>query len=158
MDPLSTTASLITIIQLAATATRYLKEIKSGSEDRIRLREEIRATSCLLEILHDRVEDADALGQDLSSIKSLNVAGGPLDQMNIILGKLMKKLDPENRLLKKSQAVLWPLSRGDVNDFLNVIERQKAAFNLAIQNDNMWIFVLSHDASDENWWLVAASP
>ena len=137
MDPLSITASLIAIIQLATTATQFLKEIKSGSEDRIRLREEIRTTSCLLEILRDRVDDADALGQDLSSIKSLNVPGGPLDQMSITLQKLMKKLVPANRLLKKSQAVLWPLSRGDVNDFLNTIERQKAAFNMAIQNDNM---------------------
>ena len=137
MDPLSITASLIAIIQLATTATQFLKEIKSGSGDRIRLREEIRATSCLLEILRDRVDDADALGQDLSSIKSLNVPGGPLDQMSIALRKLMKKLAPENRLLKKSQAVLWPLSIGDVKDFLDTIERQKAAFNLAIQNDNM---------------------
>lgn len=137
MDPLSITASLIAIIQLAATTTQFLREIKSGSEDRIRLREEIKATSCLLEILRDRVDDADALGQDLSSIKALNVPGGPLDQMTVTLRKLMKKLAPENRLLKKSQAVLWPLSRGDVNDFLNIIERQKAAFNLAIQNDNM---------------------
>ena len=137
MDPLTITASLIAIIQLATSATQFLKEIKSGSEDRIRLREEIRATSCLLEILRDRVDDAEALGQDLSSIKSLNVPGGPVDQMSITLQKLMKKLVPENRLLKKSQAVLWPLSRGDVNDFLNIIERQKAAFNMAIQNDNM---------------------
>ena len=137
MDPLNITASLIAIIQLATTATQFLKEIKSGSEDRIRLREEIRVTSCLLEVLHDRVDDANALGQDLSSIKSLNVPGGPLHQMGIALRKLMKKLVPENRLLKKSQAVLWPLSKGDVNDFLNTIERQKAAFNLAIQNDNM---------------------
>ena len=137
MDPLSITASLIAIIQLATTATQFLKEIKSGSEDRIRLREEIRATSCLLEILRDRVDDADTLGQDLSSIKSLNVPGGPLDQISITLQKLMKKLVPANRLLKRSQAVLWPFSRGDVNDFLKIIQRQKAAFNLAIQNDNM---------------------
>ena len=137
MDPLSITASLVAIIQLAATITQSLKEIKSGSEDRIRLREEIRTTSCLLEILHDRVDDADAPGQDLSSIKLLNVPGGPLDHMKNILSKLKKKLAPENRLLKMSQGFSWPLSRRDVNDFLDIIERQKNTFSLAIQNDNM---------------------
>ena len=139
MDPLSLSASLAAIIQLSTTAAQYLKEIKSGSADRIRLREEIRGTTCLLEMLQDRVDDADSLGKDLASIRSLRLPGGPLDQLTSALTQLMNKLSPGDRILRMSRALLWPLGKEEVNDLIDIIERQKAAFTLAIQNDNMYI-------------------
>ena len=78
MDPVSLTASIVAIVQLSNTVTAYLKQWKDGSEDRVRLREEIKSTAYMLEILNDRVEDARDADTDLSSIKSLDVKGGPL--------------------------------------------------------------------------------
>ena len=82
MDPISLAASLAALIQLSAKTAQYLREIKGGSEDRIRLREEIRGITCLLEMLQDRVDDADSLGKDLDSISSpkLPRPHGPADQ------------------------------------------------------------------------------
>ncbi|KAL8858999.1 MAG: hypothetical protein Q9178_004480 [Gyalolechia marmorata] len=139
MDPISLIASFITIIGLATEATSYLKELKYGSEDRVRLREEVRSIQCLLEILKDRVEDSDVLKRDLSSIQSLKLPGGPLDQLNNALQQLNKKLAPGDGLIHKPRALLWPLQKKDVKDLIDTIERQKSAFNLAIQNDHIEI-------------------
>ena len=81
MDPMSVAASLTALVQLTAKVAQLLKDIKGGSEDRIRLREEIRSTLCLLQMLQDRVEDAEVIERDLLSIKSLNGPGGPLEQL-----------------------------------------------------------------------------
>ncbi|KAL8689137.1 MAG: hypothetical protein Q9218_005122 [Villophora microphyllina] len=137
MDPISVAASLGAIIQLSTKAAQFLKEIKHGSEDRIKLREGIRSTACLLEMLQDRVEDADGGGKDLSSIKMLGECGGPLDQLRDALEQLIKKLGPRNGLRQMSRALLWPLSKEEAVDLINIIERQKTAFSLAIQNDNI---------------------
>ena len=138
MDPISFAASLTTVIQLSAKVAQYLKEIKSASEDRVRLREELRATMCLLDMLQDRIDDADFLEKDLASIKSLNFPGGPLSQLTKALQQLKSKLAPGNGFSKVTRTLLWPLSKKEVNDVINTIERQKTAFNIAISNDNMY--------------------
>ena len=137
MDPISLTASFITIIELTTKATSYLKELKHGSEDRVRLREEVRSIQCLLEILKDRVEDSGVLKRDLSSIQSLKLPGGPLDQLTNALQQLNNKLAPGEGLIHKPRALLWPLQKKEFRDLVDAIERQKSAFNLAIQNDHM---------------------
>ncbi|KAL8766350.1 MAG: hypothetical protein Q9209_006877 [Squamulea sp. 1 TL-2023] len=137
MDPISLVASLGGIIHLSIQATQCLKDFKHGSEDRTKLRDEIRAIKCSLEMLQDRVEDADSDGNHLASIKMLSVKGGPLDQLDDALKQLIKKLAPVDRLRQMSRALLWPLTKQDAADLIAIIERQKTAFSLAINNDNM---------------------
>ena len=137
MDPLSVSASLVAIFQLAATVNQYLKGVKGGSEEQIRLREEIRSTICLFEILNDRVEDAESSEKYLVSIRSLNIPGGPLEQLRGALDQLVVKLAPAGRLKVLTQAFTWPLTTADVNALLATIERQKVLFGLAMQDDNM---------------------
>ena len=90
MDPISLAASLAALIQLTTQTAQLLKGIKSGSDERIKLREEIRSTVCLLQMLQDRVDDAEMVEKDLASIASLNFPGGPIDQLNDALQKLIK--------------------------------------------------------------------
>ena len=90
MDPISLAASLAALIQITTQAAQLLKGIKSGSDERIKLREEIRSTVCLLQMLQDRVDDAEMVEKDLASIGSLNFPGGPIDQLNDALHKLIK--------------------------------------------------------------------
>ena len=137
MDPISITTSLVALMSLTKNVAQYLKEIKSGSDDRVRLREEIRSTMCLIEMLQDRVDDADSLSKDLASIRSLEFPGGPLELLGNALRQLIEKLASNGRLQRLSRTLLWPLSKEEVDDLISVIERQKAAFTLAIQNDNM---------------------
>lgn len=137
MDPISITTSLVALMSLANKVAQYLKEIKGGSDDRVRLREEMRSTRCLIEMLQDRIDDADSLSKDLASIRALKVRGGPLEQLENALRQLIEKLEPNGRLQRLSRTLLWPLSKEEVNDLISIIDRQKAAFTLAIQNDNM---------------------
>ena len=137
MDPVSFAASLAALIQLSTKVAQFLKDVKSGSEDRIRLRDELRGTQCLLVMLQDRIDDAEFLEKDLASIRSLNIPGGPLEQLTRALEQLERKLVPSRRLMQLSKALLWPFSKEEVKEIISTIERQKTAFNLAISNDNM---------------------
>ena len=89
MDPISLTASLAALVQLSTQAAQLLKAIKNGSDDRVKLRDEIRSTICLLQMLQDRVDDAELVEKDLASIGLLNSSGGPIDQMNEALQQLI---------------------------------------------------------------------
>ncbi|KAL8787605.1 MAG: hypothetical protein Q9195_007693 [Heterodermia aff. obscurata] len=137
MDPISLAASLAALIQLTTQAAQLLKGIKSGSAERVRLREEIRSTICLLQMLQDRVDDAELVEKDLASIRSLVFPGGPIDLLSDALEELIKKLSSSDRVTRLAQGLLWPFRKEEVIDLINLIERQKAAFSLAIQNDNI---------------------
>ncbi|RHZ69155.1 hypothetical protein CDV55_103316 [Aspergillus turcosus] len=108
-DPLSITASIIAVLQLTATATEYLRGIKHGDADRVKLRDELRSTTCLLEMLRDRIEDAeDAVtpsetGRPMS-IKSLAGPDSPLVHFQRILEDIIAQLSPQNRLAKRQLA------------------------------------------------------
>ncbi|KAL8966270.1 MAG: hypothetical protein Q9183_003447 [Haloplaca sp. 2 TL-2023] len=138
MEPLGVTASLATIIELAIKATTYLREVKYGSEDRIKLRDEIRSTQYLLETLKDRVDDSLTLKKDLASIRALTLLGGPLDQFNTALEQLIDKIAPKDGFARRTRSLVWPFKKEDVRALLDTIERQKSAFSLALQNDHMY--------------------
>lgn len=154
MDPLSLTASLVVIGQLAARVTSYLKQIKDGSSERIKLREEIRNVAYMVEILNDRVDDVEDPEKELAATRSLAVDGGPLDQLRSALELLANKLTPHGKLKQISRPMLWPLSRKDVHDILNALERQKCLLSLAIKNDNM---LLTSSLWQLNWGLLGVA-
>ncbi|KAK4986180.1 hypothetical protein LTR50_005472 [Elasticomyces elasticus] len=136
-DPLSATASIVSILQLATAVTGYLKDVKGGSGDRQRLRDEIRSTVCLLEMLKDRIEDAEAGETRFTAIESLNTPCGPLDQFKQTLDTLVSKLAPASRIKQKTQMLQWPFDKKDISSLMATIERQKSLFNLALQNDHI---------------------
>lgn len=139
-DPLSITASIIAVLQLAATATEYLKGIKNGDSDRVKLRDELRSTTCLLEMLRDRIEDAeDAMPTPETVrplfIKSLAGADSPLVQFQRILEDISAQLSPQNKLRQRSLSLTWPFTKKDIADKLAGLERLKSHFILVMQND-----------------------
>ena len=138
MDPLSVTASLAAILQLSTSVTQYLKQVKGGSRERIKLREEIRNVAFMLQILNDRAEDIEESGEVLTSIKTLALQNGPLDHLKDALELLARKLAPQGRLRQLTQPILWPLSKGEVDAVLNIIERQKMFLSLAMENDTLY--------------------
>lgn len=98
-DPLSITASIVAVLQCAATATQNLKDVKQGSTDRLRLRHELRSTACPLEMLKDRIknsEDAIEAAQTLKPVPIITLAspGGPLSLFNMVLEVIVAKLAP----------------------------------------------------------------
>ena len=136
-DPLSVTASLIAVLQLSSKIIKRLKDMKAGAQDRVKLRDEIRSTVFLLEILKDRIEDAEAGSNWTASIQALSGPSGPLQQLKLSLGDIIAKLMPESRIGKAAQSVMWPFDKSEILAILASIERQKSLLNLALQNDHL---------------------
>ncbi|KAI9927144.1 hypothetical protein MW887_003527 [Aspergillus wentii] len=148
-DPLSVTASIIAVLQLANTATQYIKDIKHGSSDRMRLRDELRGTVCLLEMLQDRIEDSDSThdtgeGLKATSITALAGSDGPVNTFKRVLEEIVAKLAPQDRLRQLSRHFSWPFDKKEIVDMLGSLERLKSHFNLVMQNDLVELGKLSN--------------
>jgi hypothetical protein len=145
-DPLSVTASIITVLDLAAKVTSYLKDVKGGAEERLRLRDELRNTVTLLHMLKDRAEDVEYQGTWAPSIQSLGSLDGPLDQFRKILESLVDRLASAGKIRSIAQALKWPFDKEHIIVTLNALERQKSLFALALQNDHI---TLSQEIKNE---------
>lgn len=140
-DPLSTIANVLAVLKLTAVATQYIKEVKQASSDRLRLRDELRSATCLLEMLRDRLEDSeDAEGSDAETLKPLSIASleggdGPLELFKRVLEDIINKLTPQNRLSRAAQSLTWPFNKKEVTELISTLERLKSHFTLVMQND-----------------------
>lgn len=135
-DPLSVTASLISVLGLAGQAMQYLKDVKQGSSDRTRLRDELRNAVCLVEMLKDRVEDSEESGLQGGSIASLMAPDGPLHLFQSTLETVIAKLVPQERK-RLTQPLKWPFDKQSIEEILRSLERQKTYFTLILQSDLM---------------------
>ncbi|PTB40592.1 hypothetical protein M441DRAFT_408905 [Trichoderma asperellum CBS 433.97] len=138
--PTGVSAGVIAVLQLATTVTQYLKDIKRGSADRIRLRDELRSTVCLVEMLQDRLEDSEAILDDSSTLKpqsidSLSVSNGPLQLFQQVLEEIVAELAPQDNLRRLAQPFTWPFDQKKVAELLACLERLKSHFNLVLQNN-----------------------
>lgn len=138
MDPLSISASITALLQITSTVIQYLNSVKGASEDRRRLVSELASVSGILFILQDQADGAKQGDQWSSTLQSLSVPEGPLAQFRGALERLSSKFaPPATRLKKLGHAIVWPFQKEEIKEILGSIERQKALFNLARQNDHM---------------------
>jgi hypothetical protein len=136
-DPLSITAGIIAVLQLTTTAVQYLNDVKDAPAERQRILIEAMTVSGFLHMLKDRAESMQPEDLHASALRSLNVPDGPLKQIELALERLISKLKPARGLKRVSKVLTWTLDKADVNTILASIERQKALFLLAMQNDHM---------------------
>jgi hypothetical protein len=133
-DPLGAAASVITVIQLAATVVRYLKDVKDAGKDRNTLLVEISTVTGLLSNL---VHLAEVDGVYLNILNTLNVPNGPLDQFKTAIKKLDKDLAPVSGVKGVGKSLAWPFKRAEIKGIIDGIERHKAIFGLALQSDHL---------------------
>jgi hypothetical protein len=150
MDPLSITASIITVLQatnaVISVCYDYCAAIKNSWE-LSKVTEEVKSLRNLLEVLEQlakKAESADSTTEtQLPTLKLLCQPDvGPLAICLIELEALKKKLAPpdwsgpvgSNRR-SLIRALSWPLKEGDTRKTLADIERLKAALNLALTTD-----------------------
>lgn len=136
-DPLGIAARVVAVLQLAAAATQYLKDVKNGAADRIRLRDELRSTVCLVEMLQDRLEDADDFsdGESVLMPQAVSSLSGPLHLFRQVLEEMNAQLAPQDGLRRLAQPVTWPLDKKKVTELLACLERLKSHFNIVLQNN-----------------------
>ena len=136
MDPLSISASIITILQLTGTVIQYLNTVKGAPKDRQRILSELCNVSSMLYVLEDQANQAHGDAWS-STLLSLSAPNGPIEQFKTALKRLEDKLAPVEGWRKFGKTMAWPFQREEIEEILNVIERQKTLFNLAQQNDHM---------------------
>ncbi len=137
MDPLSISASIITILQLTGKVVQYLNNVKGGDDDRKRILDELTYTHVLLFQLKDLADREHGRDTVLVTMESLALPKGPLEQVKMALEALASKLAPVQGLRKLGKALLWPFEKGEIKEILATIERQKTHFSLALQKDHM---------------------
>ena len=137
MDPLSVSASIIALLQLSSTVIGYLSDVKGGPRELQKLRLEVCSILPILSILQDEAEQAKSGGSWSSTLLSLDVPNGPIQQFRVALERLETKLAPVKGWKKVGKAFNWPFEKEEILGILSSIERQKLLFTLARQNDHI---------------------
>jgi hypothetical protein len=116
-DPLGIAASVIALLQLTATVIQYVKAVNDGSSDRTRLRDELRTTTCVLEMLRDRVEDSQSSGEETLKpqlLAALSATDGPLTLLKTLLQDIITKMVPQKHLGRLAQPFTWPFTKKEI--------------------------------------------
>lgn len=137
MDPLSMTASLFAIMQLAQSVVGYLTDVKDASKEQISIATEISSVNTLLTPLKFRVKDAQSGDPWFTEVQKLGDKGGPLDQFESTLTQLKSKVEPVERFKKAVRSLTWTFNKTEVNAMLSRIDRVKTLVVLALANDTL---------------------
>ncbi|KAJ6257541.1 Vegetative incompatibility protein [Drechslerella dactyloides] len=136
MDPLSTIASVIAVLQLTAAVVNCLNEVKNASKDQKRLAIEASNLFALLTSLKYRIEEANTTDPWYARAHALTVENGPLSQYKDALELLVTKLVPKHGAGKVVAAFTWPYNKGEVAEILTTIERLKSTISIALEMDH----------------------
>jgi hypothetical protein len=134
-DPISISASIVTLLQLSATVIKYLSGVKDAPNDRTRLMSEVGSINYILSTLQDLAQSGEKVRLD--TIRLLNRADGPLYQLQYALTCLEKKLAPVGGWDNARNVLAWPFQKEEVKEFLSDIERQKTLISVALHNDQL---------------------
>jgi hypothetical protein len=133
-DPLSISASMLTVFQVAAAVVRYIGDLKDTSKDLARLKTEIDSLQNLLFPTIERLTGPE--GQDLATMHRLSALKDPLKEFRISLEHLEKKLAPTAGLSKARKVLTWQFQKSEIRNIIGTIERQKTFLVLALQSDH----------------------
>jgi hypothetical protein len=138
MDPLSVTASIISILQLSAKVLAYLNDVKDASKDRAQCAIEASNLHSILLNLRFRLEDGGSNQPWYTAVRSLAVENGPLDQFKQALETLQIGIGGGvGRLKKAGEALRWKFKKEEVIDILARMERLKLLVEIALQMDHL---------------------
>ena len=135
-EPISLAASIITFLELSTSISQFIGEVKGAAKNIHTLSEDIEAMESLLLLLEQFAHPRKTwLGADAKA-----AGNRPLEQYRRLLDLLKKKLKPlsKNRVVA---ALLWPFKKREIKEILDSVERQKVAFMLALQNEQLSVAI-----------------
>ena len=131
MDPISTTASIIAILQLSSKVLGYLNDVKDASKDRAKCAVEAANLNNLLTALRFRLEEGDSSTPWYTAVRVLATENGPLDQFKQALEQLQKKMTGRGKIL------VWKFKKEEIASILGRMERLKTLVVVALQMDHL---------------------
>src|SRR3954471_5279751 len=135
MDPLSLTAGVIAVVQLASKVVEYISAAAGATKERKRLGDEVRACEFVLQQLKDDAQDAEEGKQWSETIQILDMSDGPLGRLRAALRILIVRLEPKNGLRESFSSLKWPFTEREVEKIISTIEREKSLLDLALSNN-----------------------
>lgn len=135
MDPISMTASLITLLQLTQTLTSYVNDVRNATQEQKKVAVEASNLYSLLTNLRFRVEEARSGDPWFNQVKLLGVENGPLDQFKERLEKMLGSTTSTRKRDQVKSMLTWNFTKSEVNHALQQMERLKTLITCALTND-----------------------
>ncbi|MCJ1404118.1 hypothetical protein MMC11_007343 [Xylographa trunciseda] len=137
MDPLSGTASVIAVLQLASSVLsacyRYQDKVRHAKKDILYLADELESLRNVLKSLKKIEDDEDEGSKHRETVKASTAK--TLDQCYRKLAVLDEKLSLKDGLRGIGQILNWPLKADDVSKIHGDLERFKGTLTLALATD-----------------------
>jgi hypothetical protein len=131
MDPISIAELSITITEVVERLYEYIVAVKDAKRDILRLTQELFALKGALEHLDSQSKKAqldDSIAAQVDSMLCLT---------RETLDDIQKKLvSPKSGFGRAMQRLAWPFQAGDIDKYLNAIERSKTWFIMVLMTDS----------------------
>ncbi len=158
MDPATAVGLAASVAQIITATTQvvgYINDIRDAPNIRARLAIEIASLTTVFTSLRYRVEELTSSDPWLLGVRSLGVENGPLGQFKEAMELLAEKLKPQSSFKKFGSKLLWTLDKKEIFDILSRIDCIKSLVGLALQRDNLWVFVVRHCRLHDTILLVS---
>jgi len=138
MDPLSGTASILTIIEVLGKAFDYLKNVKDAPKELKQCEIEFNNLRNLLHQLHVHIETGGPNQPWYTAVRELeDNPDGPLQQYKKALEEFRAKTTSESRLKQLGKVLVWKFTKEDIASILDRTERLKMLVEIALQLDHL---------------------
>ena len=137
MDGLSSAASIIAVVQIAASVITYLIDVKNAPKDCKKCVVEISNSNTLLLNLDLRLNESNSEDPWYVEVHALAIKDGPLDQYNQALQHLLTKVEPKHKVQKLANVLTWKFIKDEVAGILARMERLKSIVSIALEMDHL---------------------
>ena len=129
------TASIIAILQLTRTLTGYINDVRHASTEQAKVAVEASSLYGLLTTLRFRVQAARSDDPWFNQVKILGIHGGPLDQFNDILERMVGQISSSRKRDQIKSALTWKFTKSELENALKQMERLQSRINCALTGD-----------------------
>ena len=136
MDPLSATASIITVLELALKVSDHLN-VKDAPKERLRCWRETVSLCSLLTELKCMMKGEHATEEWFSRVRALTVENGPMDQFKQTLEQLQAKVTSDGRVGEAVAILTWNFNKKELRNIFERMERLKSSVQLALEMAHM---------------------
>jgi flavin-dependent dehydrogenase len=136
MEPLSVTASVISVLQLTNKVIQYLSDVKDAPKECQQCVIEASNLLGLLTGLRYCAERAQAGDPWFEQLRNLNAVDGPLDQYQQALKLLQTSVEIGDGVQKIKKQLSWKDNKEIVRGILARIERLKSLVSVALEMDH----------------------
>lgn len=139
MDPLSTTTSIIAILQLTTTLTGYINDVRNAITEQAKMAVEASTLYSLLTSLRFRVEAARSDDPWFNQVKILGTQNGPLDQFKEVLERMVEQISSSRKRDQIKSILTWKFTKSKVENTLKRIERLKSLINCVLIENLLYV-------------------